>query len=46
MISGFDYIKSNGLKKVFALIVDGVPTDLSAIFSETAKVEAITKEHP
>ena len=46
MISGFDYIKSNGLKKVFALIVDGEPTDLSAIFSETAKVEAITKEHP
>ena len=46
MISGFDYVKSNGLKKVLALIVDGIPTDLSAIFSETAKVEAITKEHP
>ena len=46
MISGFDYVRSNGLKKVLALIVDGIPTDLSAIFSETAKVEAITKEHP
>ena len=46
MISGFDYVKSNGLKKVLALIVDGIPTDLSAIFSETAKIEAITKEHP
>ena len=46
MISGFDYVKSNGLKKVLALIVDGIPTDLSAIFSKTAKVEAITKEHP
>lgn len=46
MISGFDYVKSNGLKKVLALIVDGIPTDLSAIFSENAKVEAITKEHP
>lgn len=46
MISGFDYVKSNGLKKVLALIVDGTPTDLSATFSETAKVEAITKEHP
>ncbi len=46
MISGFDYVKSNGLKKVLALIVDGTPRDLSATFSETAKVEAITKEHP
>lgn len=46
MISGFDYVKSNGLKKVLALIVDGTATDLSATFSETAKVEAITKEHP
>lgn len=46
MISGFDYVKSNGLKKVLALIVNGTPTDLSAVFSETTKVETITKEHP
>lgn len=46
MISGFDYVKSNGLKKVLALIVDGIPTDLSTTFSENAKIEPITKENP
>lgn len=46
MISGFDFIKNNGIKKAIALIVDGIPSDLSSMFSATANVEAITKEHP
>lgn len=46
MISGFDFVKNNSVKKAFALLIDGVPADLSTTFSITATVEAITKEHP
>lgn len=43
MISGFEYIKANNLKKVLALKVDGVLMDLSAQFPENAQVEPITQ---
>lgn len=43
MISGFEYIKANNLKRVLALKVDRVLTDLSAQFPENAKVEPITQ---
>lgn len=46
MISGFEYIKANNLKRVLALKVDGVLKDLSAQFPENARVEAITQSDP
>lgn len=46
IISGLDYVKSNGFKNVLALLVDGVEKDLTSTFSTTAKVEPITKNHP
>lgn len=46
MISGFDFVKSNNIKKALALIVDGILMDLSSIFPKTSTVEIITKEHP
>jgi threonyl-tRNA synthetase len=46
MISGIDFVKSNGIKKAIAVVVDGVASDLSTIFPATSTVEAITKDHP
>jgi threonyl-tRNA synthetase len=46
MISGFEYVKLNNIKNALAIIIDGVASDLSTIFSEKSTVEPITKEHP
>jgi threonyl-tRNA synthetase len=45
-ISGFELAKHDGVKKPFAMIVDGVALDLSTLVSESAHVEFVTKEHP
>lgn len=46
MITGFDFLKSNGIKKALAIVVNGTAMDLAATFPTTTTVEAITTDHP
>ena len=45
MISGFELMKSRGVKNALAMVVDGELMDLSALIDEKSHIEFVTKDH-